>query len=142
MTSGSSSGSIGNLSQLGVSVNSDGTLALDSTALNAALNTHYQDVVGYLQDAGSFGQTFSSTIDNLGSTNATGALYLALASDANQETALNKNVTNQEQIIATEKTTLTAQLNLANQTLQGIPQQLNEIDQLYNALTGYTPPKG
>ena len=39
--------------------------------------------------------------------------------------------------IATQQTNLTASLNAANQTLQAIPLQLNMIDQIYSAITGY-----
>jgi len=39
--------------------------------------------------------------------------------------------------IATQQTSLTAALNSANQTLQSIPLQLNMIDEIYSAITGY-----
>ena len=41
--------------------------------------------------------------------------------------------------IATQQSNLTAQLNAANQTLQAIPMQLNMIDEIYSAITGYKP---
>lgn len=54
-----------------------------------------------------------------------------------QETSLNNNVSREETLIATDKKSLTAELNLANEELQAIPQQLNEVNELYSAITGY-----
>lgn len=137
LTSGKASGSIGSLDQLGITVNQDGTLALNSTILNSALNTNYQDVVGYLQNSDSFGLTLQNTLDQLGSQSPTGALTLALRANTSQEATLNSNLTQQDALIATKTTDITAQLNLANEILQAIPQQLDEVNQLYSAMTGY-----
>ena len=139
LTSGAASSGSGNLAQLGISVNLDGTLALNTSALNSALNSNYSGVVGFLQNAGSFGQNLHNTLDTLGNQSPTGALTLALASNSAQEKTLNDNVTAEDQLIAAQQTNLTNRLNTANRILQAIPQQLTEIDQLYNAITGYNP---
>ncbi len=139
LTSGAASGGIGNLAQLGISVNLDGTLALNTSTLNSALNSNYSGVVGFLQNADSFGENLQTTLDTLGNQSPTGALTLALASNSAQEKTLNDNVTAEDQLIATQQTNLTNRLNAANRILQAIPQQLTEIDQLYNAITGYNP---
>ena len=55
------SGSINNLAQLGLSLASDGTLTFSSSALDKTLNTNYGDVLGFLQNTGSFGQTLYTT---------------------------------------------------------------------------------
>lgn len=137
LTSGAASGGIGNLSQLGISVNDDGTLTLDTSTLDSALNTNYSGVVGFLQNTGSFGQNLQNTLDTLGNQSPAGALTLALSSDSSQETTLNDNITAQNALIATQQTNLTNELNSANQVLQAIPQQLDEINELYSAMTGY-----
>jgi flagellar hook-associated protein 2 len=139
LTSGAASGGISNLAQLGISVNLDGTLTLGISTLNATLNANYSDVVGFLQDAGGFGQSLKTTLDTLGNQSPTGALTLAAAANTAQETTLNDSITSQDKLIATQQTDLTNELNLANHILQSIPQQLTEIDELYNALTGYNP---
>jgi flagellar hook-associated protein 2 len=139
LTSGAASGAVSSLSQLGISVNDDGTLTLDTSTLDSELNSNYSDVVGYLQNSGSFGQNLYSTLDQIGSQSPTGAISLQLNSYTTQETTLNDDVTAQNAIIATDTTSITNELNAANETLQGIPQQLNEVNELYNALTGYTP---
>jgi flagellar hook-associated protein 2 len=137
LTSGSASGNVKNLYQLGISVNPDGTLALDSSTLDAELNSNYSDVVGFLQNAGSFGQNLSTTLDGLGSSTPSGVIALALSANTSQETTLNNDVTAQNTLIATQQANLTSELNAANQVLQAIPQQLNEMNELYSAMTGY-----
>jgi flagellar hook-associated protein 2 len=137
LTSGTSSGAISSLDQLGISVNSSGQLNLNTSTLNSALNTNYSNIVGFMQNTGSFGQSLAATIDNLDSTSPHGAISLALAADAAQNTSLNDNITKENAIIAIDQANITAELNAANQILQSIPQQLNGINELYSALTGY-----
>ena len=142
LTSGAASGSMRSLDQLGITVNQDGTLALSSTTLNSALNASYQDVVGFLQNSNSFGLKLQNTLDQLGNQSPTGALTLALRANTSQEATLNSNVTRQNVLIATKTASITAELNLANEILQAIPQQLNEVNQLYSAMTGYNTKTG
>jgi flagellar hook-associated protein 2 len=137
LTSGTASGTVSNLYQLGISVNSDGTLALDTTTLDAELNSNYSDVVGYLQNSGSFGQNLATALDQIGNSDPSGAITLALSADSNQETTLNGNITNQNTLIAAQQANLTTELNNANEVLQAIPQQLDEMNELYSAMTGY-----
>jgi flagellar hook-associated protein 2 len=142
LTTGSASGGIASLDQLGITVNETGTLTLDNSTLDAALNSNFSDVVGFLQNAGSFGQTLSASLGNLGSSSPTGAITLALAADSNQETTFNDDVTAENALIATDQTNLTTELNTANQTLQAIPEQLDEVNELYSALSGYNTNTG
>jgi flagellar hook-associated protein 2 len=137
LSSGTASGSVSNLYQLGISVSSTGALSLDTSTLDSILNSNYSDVVGYLQNSGSFGQSLSTTLNTLGNSSTTGAIYLAFSADSTQETTLNDDITSQDAIIATQKSNLTSELNTANEVLQAIPQQLSEITQLYSAITGY-----
>jgi len=134
---GAPSGAITNIGQLGISMNDDGTLTLDVSTLDAVLNSNFSDVSGYFQNAGSFGQTLTTALNSLGSSEPTGAISLALAQDSSEETALNSSVTNEDALIAAQKTTLTTELNTANQVLQSIPSQLNEVNEIYSAETGY-----
>ncbi len=135
---GTASGSITNIGQLGLSLGQDGTLTLDVSTLDSALNSNYGDVTGFLQNSGSFGQTFSSALDTLGTSNPDGAVSLALAQNSSEETDLNTNVTNEDALIATQKTSLTQELTTANQILQSIPSQLNEVNEIYAAISGYS----
>jgi flagellar hook-associated protein 2 len=137
LLSGVASGSIKSLSQLGISVDQSGHLNIDGGTLDSVLNTNFADIQGFLQNTKSFGQNFSSILNGLSSTSTSGAISLALKQNGAQEATLNKNISDQEDRIADDKTSLTAELNSANQILQSLPDQLNEINQLYSAITGY-----
>jgi len=134
---GTASGSISNITQLGISMNNDGTLTLNADTLNTALNSNLADVTGFLQNSGSFGQTMSSTLNNLGTQAPNGSIYLAQQQNAAQEKALNADISNEETLLAAQKTQLTNELNAANQILQSIPSQLNQVNEIYSSFTGY-----
>jgi flagellar hook-associated protein 2 len=134
---GAASGSINSITQLGISVAQDGSLSFNSSALDSTLNSHFSDVLGFLQNTGSFGQTLYTTLNNLGAQAPDGAIYLAQQQNAAQEASLNTNIANEEALLATEKTNLTTELNTANQVLQSIPEQLNQVNEMYSAVTGY-----
>jgi flagellar hook-associated protein 2 len=139
---GNASGSINSITQLGIGFNQDGTLTLDGDTLDNVLNNNFSDVTGFLQNSGSFGQSFVSTLNNLGTQAPNGAIYLAQQQNSAQETAFNLSISNEEATLATEKTNLTTELNTANQVLQSIPSQLSEMDELYSAVTGYNTGNG
>ena len=65
------------------------------------------------------------------------AVTQAQNANSSAETSLNSTISTMDARIATQQTNLTASLNAANQTLQAIPLQLNMIDQIYSAITGY-----
>jgi len=134
---GKSSGAISSITQLGVTVNPDGTLTFSDSDLQSTLNSNFSDVVGFLQNTGSFGMNFTSVLNGLSSTDTTGAVFLAEQQNTAEETTLNTDVSNEEALLATESTSLTAELNTANQVLQSIPGQLSEQSELYSAVTGF-----
>jgi flagellar hook-associated protein 2 len=136
---------INSLISLGITATAtaDGTITLDADKLTNALNSNFAQVVSLFQDSGSFGSTFRETLDGLGSNSAAGgAVALALKENSSQETTLNDNISKQEDLIATQKTRLTAELNMANQILQSIPEQINEVNEMYSAITGYKTQNG
>jgi len=137
-----SSGAITSLSQLGITANTtdDGTLTLDSSTLDSALNSNFQDAMNFFQSSSTtttFGQNLTNVLSNLSNNAPDGAIYLALQQDSSQESDLNSNITSQNAIISTDQTQLTTELNEANYTLQAIPSQINEVNELYSAVTGY-----
>jgi flagellar hook-associated protein 2 len=139
---GSASGSIDNITQLGISMNDDGTLTLDADTLTSALNSNLSDVAGFFQNTGSFGQTMATTLNNLGTQAPDGAIYLAQQQNATEESSLNTDITNENATLSAQKTTLTDELNTANQILQSIPSQLDEVNEMYSAITGYNTGNG
>ncbi len=126
--------------QLGISVNNDGTLTLNTDTLDALLNSNYQSVVNFLQPSGSytsFGSNLTNVLGNLGNGTPQGAISLALKENQTVEQQLNTNITNENTIINQQKATLTTELNQANQILQSIPEQLAQVNEMYSAITGY-----
>jgi flagellar hook-associated protein 2 len=135
-----SSGAITSLSQLGITTNKDGTLTLSTSSLDATLNSNYQDVMNFFQAGSgytSYGANLINTLNNLGNSGPNGVVYLALQQDSTQETNLNSNITREDQAISTQQTQLTTELNEANYTLQMIPTQMQSVNELYSAVTGY-----
>ena len=138
---GAASGSINNITQLGLTLNDDGTLSLDSSTLTSVLNSNFSDVTGFMQNTGSFGQTLSTALNNLGTQAPNGAVYLAQQQNSSEESALNTDITKENATLASQKTQLTTELNTANEILQSIPSQLNEVNEMYSAITGYNQQK-
>jgi len=136
----SGSGSVQSITQLGIGMNNDGTLTYNSSALDSLLNSNYQDVANFLQPGSgftSFGDNFTTTMNNLGNAAPDGIVYLALQSNQSTEQTLNTDITNENAIINTQQQELTTELNQANYTLTQIPQQLDYVNQLYSSFSGY-----
>ncbi len=136
------SGVVNSTYSLGITSNRDGTISLNTDTLTSILNTNYSEVSGFFQNAGGFGAIFASTLDDLGGSNSGGAITLALSENKSQEKTLTDDVANQEALIATRKTHLTAELNAANQILQSIPSLINQVNEMYSAVTGYNSKNG
>jgi flagellar hook-associated protein 2 len=131
------SSDINSLTGLGIGVNNDGTLTFDAASLDAALNTDYNSVTGFFQNANGWGQSFSTMLNNAGTSSATGILSLASSSNSNIESTLNADITKEESYISAQQSSLTTELNQANQIMQMLPSQLQGVNELYSAITGY-----
>ena len=140
--SGSSSSDPSGIAAIGLSLNSDGTLALDSDTLNSALNANYSSVVGLFQSAGGIGETLSTAVNNMGNTEPGDVLTLAASENATAETGLSTTLATLATNISTQTAQLTASLNAANQTMQLIPVQLQMVNELYSAISGYDNTNG
>jgi flagellar hook-associated protein 2 len=132
-----SSSNINNLTSLGISVNNNGSLTFDATSLDSLLNTNYGDVAGFFQNANSWGQNFATMLTNAGSSSSTGLLALAGKSNSSTESTLNAEITKENSYISAQQASLTAELNQANQILQELPSQLQGVNELYSAITGF-----
>ena len=128
---------INSLTSLGISVNNDGTLTFDSTSMDSVLNSDYSSVVGFFQNANSWGQTFSTMLTDAGTSSTTGILALASTSNSNIESTLNADITKEESLISAQQTSLTKELDSANEIMQEIPEKLDSVNELYSAITGY-----
>jgi flagellar hook-associated protein 2 len=131
------SSDINSLTSLGISVNNDGSLTFDATSLDSVLNSDYSSVAGFFQSPNGWGQTFSTMLTNAGTSSATGVLSLASSSNSNIESTLNADISKEESLISAQQTSLTTELNTANQIMQQLPSQLQGVNELYSAITGY-----
>ena len=128
-----------NLASLGITAasSSNGMLTLDVSTLDSAINFDFSSVVGFFQNADSWGTDFASILKDAGTSSTTGMLHLALSSNSTTESQMNAKISNEESYISAERKSLTIELTSANEILTSIPQQLSEINMLYSAITGY-----
>jgi flagellar hook-associated protein 2 len=131
------SSDIAGLTGLGITVNSDGSLTLDATSLDSALNSDYSGVQGLFQNANSWGMTFANTLTSAGTSSSTGVLKLAQNSNSSVESTLNADISREETYISAQQKSLTAELTSANEIMQMLPSQLQSVNELYSAITGY-----
>jgi flagellar hook-associated protein 2 len=101
------------------------------------LNSDFSGVQSFFQDANSWGMTFSSMLNNAGTSNTDGVLALAQKSNSNVESTLNADVSKENLEISAQQSSLTTELNSANEILQQLPEQLNSVNELYSAITGF-----
>jgi flagellar hook-associated protein 2 len=76
-------------------------------------------------------------LNNAGTGSAMGILSLAQNSNSSIESTLNADISKEQSYISAQQSSLTTELNGANQILQELPTQLNEMNELYSAITGY-----
>lgn len=133
----SDSTDINSMTGLGISVNNDGSLTFDANSLDAVLNSDFSSVAGFFQNANSWGQMFANLLTNAGTSSPTGILKLAQTANSNTESTLNAEISKEDALIAAQQKSLTAELNTANQILQELPTQLQGMNELYSAITGY-----
>ncbi len=131
------SADINSLTSLGIGVNNDGSLTFDADSLDSVLNTDYSSVAGFFQNANSWGQTFNNMLTGAGTGSSTGILSLASSSNSMIESTLNADISREQSLISAEQSSLTAELNSANEIMQQLPSQLNGMNELYSAITGY-----
>jgi flagellar hook-associated protein 2 len=130
---------VGSLSDLGISMGTDGTLSVDTTTLSAALVNNPGDVQNFFEGAALNG--FAASMNNALTTfldPADGAFTLDLQSISSNQTDLTKDINNFEtNTITPLQTSLTSDLSSAESALEGLSSQMAQI----NALLGLTGSK-
>lgn len=121
---------VSNLTSLGISVNKNGTLSVDTTTLNSALENDFGDVQRFFQGTALNG--FANSLDEQLSTflsPADGAFTVDLNSMRSENSELETDVTNfQNNVIAPLRTRLQTEYSNAEIALQSLPNELKEID--------------
>jgi flagellar hook-associated protein 2 len=77
-------------------------------------------------------------LTNSGTSSSRGILKLAQNANSSSESNLNADVSKEELLISAQKTSLTTELNSANEIMQELPSQLDSVNELYSAITGYS----
>jgi flagellar hook-associated protein 2 len=135
-TPSSGTTTVSTLSDLGISMNNDGTLSVDTTTLDNALTTNPTDVQNFFQ-----GSALNGFANNLyGALNtytspADGAFQVDLSSMSSENTELNSEISDFETgYIASQQTTLTADFSKAEEALQQLPEEMQQL----NSELGFT----
>ncbi|MGI4854682.1 MAG: flagellar filament capping protein FliD [Janthinobacterium lividum] len=131
------SGAITSLAGLGITMNDDGSLSMNTATLNTAL-AKPDAVQNFFQGASlnGFAQSFSNQIDSYNSA-ATGSVTNKLKNLNLQYTSLQTQVDDYETgYISNQKTVLTAMYSKAEIALQSLPAQLKQIQAELNPNSG------
>jgi flagellar hook-associated protein 2 len=131
----SNNGSISSLADLGVTMNDDGTLSVDSTTLVSKLASNYSDVENFFQATGSFGQNFNSTLSTL-TDPTSGSLTVELNSISSQQTDITSQIADMEANLAVKETQLTTEYTNVDTTLEELPLILADISAQIGSLKG------
>ena len=127
---------ISTLADLGISMNNDGTLTLNTTTLDSAVQGNFSGVQNFLQGTASNG--FVSFLNNqLTSLSdpASGAFSVDLQSLSSENSDLQTQINNFQAYLAQQTTLLTNEFNQADILLQQLPTEEAQI----NAELGYPP---
>ena len=129
-TPASGSTTVSSLASLGISVGNDGTLTVDSTTLNSALQNNFSDVQTFFQGTAYNG--FANSLDQQltsFTSPADGAFTVDLQSMSTEYSGLQTDVTNfQNNYIAPLKTQLNAEYSQAEILLQQLPTEMQQIN--------------
>ncbi len=128
-SSTSTTSAISELSDLGITMNNDGTLTLDSTTLQSALDSNYSGVESFFESttSASFAGNFNNLLTNL-TDPSDSAVTLDLNGLASNYTTDEDNVNNLETQLTALQATLTTQYSTLNTTLQMYPTNLMEVE--------------
>ena len=130
-------GSINSLQSLGINMQDDGTLSIDSSALNTALTSNFSDLANFFQGAGSFGETLGTAMMSLNDpTNGPIALDLKSVQQTNQD--LTNSINAFEAQLTAQQQVLTDQYSQINAELQSLPSLQNQVSAELNSLNPYS----
>jgi flagellar hook-associated protein 2 len=138
--SAGTNGSISTLGALGITMNDDGTLTVDSTALDDAVQNNSSAVQNFFEGTSlnGFSSSLNAQLQSL-TDSSTGAFTVDLSTMQSNYNNLEDDVTNFEtNYIAGLQTSLTAQYSAAEIALQSV----NTMRQQINAELGYNSTSG
>jgi flagellar hook-associated protein 2 len=128
---------VSNLSDLGITMNDDGTLSIDTTTLNNALTTNPTDVQTFFEGTAlnGFANSFGNALNTFTEPDS-GAFTLDLNSISTTSSSLTSQINAYESgYIANQQTILQADYSAAETALQTLPTQMAQLQ----AELGLTP---
>lgn len=118
-----------NLTNLGISVNNDGTLTVDTASLSAALSSNFSGVQSFLQTASTgFAANLGNVLTDLNDP-TTGELTLDAQGYSQSSTDLSSQITDLQSQLAAQTTDLTSVYAQVNDTLEELPLLQNQLAQ-------------
>lgn len=127
---------VASLADLGITMNNDGTLTLDSSKLTSAIQNNFSAVQSFMQGTSSNGFVNRLNDQMAALTDPTsGAFTVDLQSISAENKDLQTQINDFQAYLATQQTLLTAEYSQADITLQQLPQLQAQI----NAELGYQP---
>jgi flagellar hook-associated protein 2 len=123
------SGQFTDLASLGITMNDDGTLSVDSTQLNQALATDPSDVVNFFQNASQtgFANNFATSLQGL-TDSTTGLLNLDLTQNQQQQLDLGNTINNFHDQMTAQQQQLVTEFSQVNALIEEYPYMLEAID--------------
>jgi flagellar hook-associated protein 2 len=131
----SGDGGLVNLASLGINMNDDGTLTVDTSQLSNVIATNPSAVQNFFQNSSStgFANSFNGDLTNL--TNPIdGVLNADLAANQAEQTDLNNSISNFQQQLSAQQQQLTNEFSQVDASLQSYPLLLQEVTQSLGAL--------
>jgi flagellar hook-associated protein 2 len=122
-----------NLQSIGIEMQNDGTLSVNSTALNSAMQNNFSAVQNLFQGPSGVGQQIQTSLTTLTSP-ATGALNVDMNGISNEVTDLKTQISDFQLQLQQTQIQLTAEYSTINTTLEQLPQTLASINNQLNAL--------
>ncbi|MGH9685665.1 MAG: flagellar filament capping protein FliD [Candidatus Acidiferrales bacterium] len=131
----SSNGAVQSLADLGISMNNDGTLTVNSSALATALQSNPASVQSFFQSAtsGSFGANLSSIVSGIADP-ITGSLAQDMNGLSQTQTSITQQISDFQDQLNTMQQQLTQQYVQVDTTLQELPLLLQQISQQLQSL--------
>jgi flagellar hook-associated protein 2 len=123
-----------NLASIGVDMNTDGTLSLDSGTLTNALSGNYAALQNLLQGASGVGTFLSTTLNQI-SDPTQGTIALDLQGMSQTNSSLSQQISDMQTLLASQTQSLTQQYAQMEITLQEMPLLQQQTTQQLAALT-------
>jgi len=122
-----------NLQSLGVEMQNDGTLQINTDTLQAALTNNYTDFQNFFQSTSGYGQAIGTMLQQI--TDPTeGTVSVDIAGLQAENTDLSNQITDFQDRMTTVQQQLTTQYDELNVLLQQYPSQIADIDSQLSAL--------